>query len=562
MRAIHSRKAELITGPAALSSRDYITEVNLVLGAAFRSCEQDLTDGGFSTRRTCVTMAVRYDGCYQLLGLTAECSPAFSYAIPAKECPYLNNGNGMNALDQYSEEMSHKAINKGLSADSRTARMSMPSILSLYRRDEPEALPDECTEVGLRDDYNTGLHIGSVFIILAASAIGVFMPVIASKVAFLRISDRVLTLGKQFGTGVILSTAFIHMMPTAMYNLSSPCLGTTFSENYTAFGGLFILASSLFMHWIEFVAVEHNERRMREAAASQGIDNIDIDLGGLGATGVAAAPCPGHSVTVLEEVPCHDSCSSISSCGFDHASHNHENNSSLRAVKSSELVESSPTSSSSTVAQPTKEFQHVSSNHIHNKDLESNTVIHKTRSHHHHTHEVGHSHAHGLSLLDESQRKISTYILEAGIAAHSVIIGVSLGVSTSSEFVGLLIALVFHQFFEGFALGARISALAFDTSYTHYVLALIFSLTTPIGVAIGIGISNTYSANSKSSLLVEGIFDSVSTGIMLYMGYVNLLAIEFNLNGELRKESKKVKSMCFIALWLGAAVMAVIGRFA
>ncbi|KAF9120117.1 hypothetical protein BGX30_003351, partial [Mortierella sp. GBA39] len=134
--------------------------------------------------------------------------------------------------------------------------------------------------------------------------------------------------------------------------------------------------------------------------------------------------------------------------------------------------------------------------------------------------------------------------------------------STASEFTGLLIALVFHQFFEGFALGARIADLAFDTTYTHYILALIFSLTTPTGVAIGIGISSSYSANSKSSLLVEGIFDSISTGILLYMGYVNLLAIEFNLNGEIRKQSKKIKSFCFLALWAGAAVMAIIGRFA
>ncbi|KAK5815111.1 Zinc/iron permease [Linnemannia elongata] len=395
------------------------------------------------------------------------------------------------------------------------------------------------------------LHIASVFIILAASTCGVFMPVIASKVRVLRISDRVLTLGKQFGTGVILATGFIHMMPTAMANLSSPCLGPTFSENYTAFGGLFILLSSLFMHWIEFIAVEHNERRMREAAASQGLKEINIDLGGLGATGVAAAPCPGHSVTIVEERPCHDSCSSVTSCDSVHTPQEDVSG-----------VKSSGSSITKTVSNHQHEQKHDHAHHHDHDTKNTNGHSHQDKSHHHHTQEVGHSHAHGLSLLDESQRRISTYILEAGIAAHSVIIGVSLGVSTGSEFTGLLIALVFHQFFEGFALGARIADLAFDTTYTHYVLALIFSLTTPTGVAIGIGISSSYSANSKSSLLVEGIFDSISTGILLYMGYVNLLAIEFNLNGEIRKESKRVKSLCFLALWAGAAVMGIIGRFA
>ncbi|KAG0360981.1 high-affinity Zn(2+) transporter zrt1 [Mortierella sp. AD032] len=395
------------------------------------------------------------------------------------------------------------------------------------------------------------LHIASVFIILTASTCGVFMPVIASKVRVLRISDRVLTLGKQFGTGVILATGFIHMMPTAMANLSSPCLGPIFSENYTAFGGLFILLSSLFMHWIEFVAVEHNERRMREAAANQGLKEINIDLGGLGATGVAAAPCPGHSVTIIEERACHDSCSSVTSCDSVHTPN-----------EDATGVQSSGSSITKTFSNPQHDHDHKHDHSHHHDTKHASNHSHNDKSHHHHTQEVGHSHAHGLSLLDESQRRISTYILEAGIAAHSVIIGVSLGVSTGSEFTGLLIALVFHQFFEGFALGARIADLAFDTTYTHYVLALIFSLTTPTGVAIGIGISSSYSANSKSSLLVEGIFDSISTGILLYMGYVNLLAIEFNLNGEIRRESKKVKSLCFLALWAGAAVMGIIGRFA
>ncbi|KAI7820193.1 Zinc/iron permease [Gamsiella multidivaricata] len=433
-----------------------------------------------------------------------------------------------------------------------------PSSWTFTRRDDPESLEECSVDAEGRLEYNNGLHIASIFIILVASTAGVFMPVIASKVQFLRISERVLLLGKQFGTGVILATAFIHMMPTAMSNLSSPCLGPIFSENYTAFGGLFILMSSLFMHWVEFIAVEHNERRMREAAASKGVEDLNIDLGGLGATGVAAVPCPGHSITIVEEAPCYDTCSSGTSCDIDHPVQ--ETSHSVVASSSGSSITKND-SNISQAAQHSQSHDHEHGHchgHAHEKKAKSNTES----SHHHHTHEVGHSHAHGLSFLDESQRRISTYILEAGIAFHSVIIGVSLGVSTGSEFTGLLIALIFHQFFEGFALGARIADLAFDTTYTHYVLAFIFSLTTPIGAAIGIGISNTYSANSKSSLLVEGIFDSISTGILLYMGYVNLLAIEFNLNVGLKKESKKVKSMCFLALWFGAAVMAIIGRFA
>lgn len=49
-------------------------------------------------------------------------------------------------------------------------------------------------------------------------------------------------------------------------------------------------------------------------------------------------------------------------------------------------------------------------------------------------------------------------ILELGILSHSVIIGLSLGVSQSPCTIRpLVVALSFHQFFEGFALGGCIA---------------------------------------------------------------------------------------------------------
>ena len=46
------------------------------------------------------------------------------------------------------------------------------------------------------------------------------------------------------------------------------------------------------------------------------------------------------------------------------------------------------------------------------------------------------------------------YLMEAGIVFHSVLIGVTLGVSSGPSFSTLLAALSCHQLFEGFALGA------------------------------------------------------------------------------------------------------------
>ena len=49
-------------------------------------------------------------------------------------------------------------------------------------------------------------------------------------------------------------------------------------------------------------------------------------------------------------------------------------------------------------------------------------------------------------------------------------------------------------------------------SWAYAVMAFIFTITTPVGIAIGIGVQSTYNANSVTALVVSGVFDSVSTG--------------------------------------------------
>lgn len=51
-------------------------------------------------------------------------------------------------------------------------------------------------------------------------------------------------------------------------------------------------------------------------------------------------------------------------------------------------------------------------------------------------------------------------------------------------------------------------------------MAALFVLTTPGGVALGLGIKTTYNDSSPAALAVSGIFDSVSTGILIYMALV------------------------------------------
>ncbi|KAG8067426.1 hypothetical protein GUJ93_ZPchr0005g15690 [Zizania palustris] len=83
-------------------------------------------------------------------------------------------------------------------------------------------------------------------------------------------------------------------------------------------------------------------------------------------------------------------------------------------------------------------------------------------------HSHSHHHGHGNELIQQENGEgevpahvrsiVVSQILEMGIVSHSVIIGLSLGVSRSPCTIRPLVAaLAFHQFFEGFALGGCIA---------------------------------------------------------------------------------------------------------
>lgn len=122
----------------------------------------------------------------------------------------------------------------------------------------------------------------------------------------------------------------------------------------------------------------------------------------------------------------------------------------------------------------------------------------------------------------------------------------------------------FHQTFEGLGLGSRLALTPFPTSrrWTPYILGLAYGLSTPLAIAIGLGVRTSYPPGSATTLIVNGVFDSISAGILIYTGLVELLAHEFMFNTAMRKASIKVVLGAFALLCLGAALMALLGKWA
>ncbi|KAL8478179.1 hypothetical protein ACS0TY_030170 [Phlomoides rotata] len=180
-----------------------------------------------------------------------------------------------------------------------------------------------------------------------------------------------------------------------------------------------------------------------------------------------------------------------------------------------------------------------------------------------HTH-ASHGHAHGaVSLSGDTEllrHRVISQVLELGIIVHSVIIGIALGASESPKTIRPLIAaLTFHQFFEGIGLGGCITQAKFNTR-TVALMALFFSITTPSGIAIGIAITNTYSETSSTTLIVQGIFNAASAGILIYMALVDLLSADF-MSPKLQNNGK-LQLGANVSLLIGAGCMSLLAKWA
>lgn len=117
--------------------------------------------------------------------------------------------------------------------------------------------------------------------------------------------------------------------------------------------------------------------------------------------------------------------------------------------------------------------------------------------------------------------------------------------------------------FEGLGLGSRLALLPLAASSTiPYLGALAYALVTPIGLAIGLGVRTTYNDQNATASYITGTFDSVSSGILLYTGLVELLAHEFIFNEKMRKAPPLKVTLCVIQMLLGAGLMALLGKWA
>ncbi|ORX75485.1 Zinc/iron permease [Basidiobolus meristosporus CBS 931.73] len=325
-----------------------------------------------------------------------------------------------------------------------------------------------CSQVDA-GEYDVKQHvIGSVAVLLT-SIVGVFLPFFLIKVFKIGVDSFPINLGRHFGTGVVISTGFVHMMPEAIISLTHVCQSDFFHQ-YPPLAGAIAMCAALINQLLEYLVSDMTEK----------------------------------------------SCSTNEEKAVEYAHVSHHNN-----------------------TQPNPHGHGYSHGGIH-------------------SHSAAPAEIEGVSLR---RRKLSTYMLEFGIWLHSVPIGITLGVTTGDQFKTLLAALIFHQMFEGIGLGARIYELDSRKLMVPLLNGLAYAFMAPFGAFIGILIRNSYKANDPHTLIVEGVFNAISGGILIYMALVNLISMDFTFSPQFKAEKRLRKIVYFIAMYAGAICMSIIGTW-
>ncbi|CAG7886446.1 unnamed protein product, partial [Brassica rapa] len=335
--------------------------------------------------------------------------------------------------------------------------------------------------------------------ILIAGAAGVSLPLVGGTL--LPSNGGLMRGAKAFAAGVILATGFVHMLSGGSEALSDPCL-PEFPWRKFPFPEFFAMVAALLTLLADFMITGYYERK-QEQLMNQSVQSLGPAEFGSGlSSGFLRDQEDGgklHIVGMRAHADHHRHSLSMGPEGFE--------------------------------------------------ALANRSGV------------AGHGHDHGDVGLDSGVRHVVvSQILEMGIVSHSIIIGISLGVSHSPCTIRpLLLALSFHQFFEGFALGGCVAE-AKLTPRGSAMMAFFFTITTPIGVAVGTAIASSYNSYSVAALVAEGVLDSLSAGILVYMALVDLIAADF-LSKKMSVDFKlQIVSYCF--LFLGAGMMSALAIWA
>ncbi|KAK0209188.1 ZIP zinc transporter-domain-containing protein [Desarmillaria ectypa] len=408
-------------------------------------------------------------------------------------------------------------------------------------------------------------------VIFVISLFAVSFPGISKKSTYLPIPKVVFFIGKHFGTGVILSTAFCHLLQDSFEALQNPLV----AESYGKVGdrcGLIILGSLLSIFLIEYTSTSYVDHLHAEPSEPNSPVTTVTTLP------LTSEPQPLVCDAPSESAPAEDTPLLSSSSHSSHTSSSHQPQHYLSSIITNTPRHLRSTESYYIINDLNYHVNHGEYQLIGGRgscvcvcvcpaSAEDDGPPAKSTPHSGTataTHNVDLEKPH----IGRRRQVVGILVLQLGIMIHSLVIGLTLSITHGAEFTSLVTAIIFHQLFEGLSLGIRIAALpsssptprlpvpnttsssrskplfliiSVETQWQvirrHWlapVLSLLFAVTTPLGLGGGM---LAFSGNiSKSQmLLTQGLMSAISAGMLIYAATVEMIAGDFvfgNLNGH------------------------------
>ncbi|KPI45338.1 Zinc-regulated transporter 2 [Cyphellophora attinorum] len=131
------------------------------------------------------------------------------------------------------------------------SNIHIEALYAELRRRQDESPDKPVCGSAKKGGYNTPAHVFALFLILFLSTLACSFPVIARRFPKLPIPHRFLFISRHFGTGVLIATAFIHLLPTAFVSLTDPCLPAFWNEQYPPMAGLIAMTAVFLVVSIE-----------------------------------------------------------------------------------------------------------------------------------------------------------------------------------------------------------------------------------------------------------------------------------------------------------------------
>lgn len=383
---------------------------------------------------------------------------------------------------------------------------------------------EHCTTTGeakvtcgvVERDYNIKLRVGLMFVILVTSSIGVFTPILVAS--FVSPRNIIFTILRQFGTGIIISTAFIHLFTHASLMFANECLGELAYESTASailMAGLFLsflveYAGIRLVQWHSAKSaantVESPESAKRSASHSAEMVNIAVLEAGvifhsilIGLTLVVSAD--SFFLTLFAVITFHQMFEGIA-LGTRIAA----------------------------LGQPGA----------------------PPALGHGHSHGHGHGHFHGPAPTHEaSPQTLTEELIAASAPVPSRPRKSRAGEHPSGSESDSSVAAA-----DPACVGHSVSL------RRKLLLATAFAFVTPVGMAIGIGVLRHFNGNDSSTIIAIGTLDALSAGILVWVGVVEMWAHDWMLGGEMTAAGPARTALGLIALVAGLVLMSLLGKWA